>query len=143
MALWKFTNLNKYGTLRSRIIYVPDGKPLSVGPGFGPFVGARRFRYQSRSSYYGLFTALNGKKYLTPDWIEVLPETTLNDVFYEKPEEPKQKPEKWTFKSSSGDGEYLVRKSPSGKLHCNCWGYIAHKRCKHVTEVQKKLEKSL
>lgn len=45
MALWQFSNLNKYGTLRSRVMYLPDGKPFSHGPGFGKFVAVKRFKY--------------------------------------------------------------------------------------------------
>ena len=30
--LYKFTNLNKYGNLRIRIIYHPEGKPLIIKP---------------------------------------------------------------------------------------------------------------
>ena len=32
MALWEFTNKNKYGNLRSRIVYRPDGEPFSYNP---------------------------------------------------------------------------------------------------------------
>ena len=35
MALWHFTNFNKYGNPRSRIFYRPDGEAFSHGPGFG------------------------------------------------------------------------------------------------------------
>lgn len=141
MALWKFTNLNKHGNFRTRIVYQPDGQGFRFKPaGLGPFVNVTRFRYKSESPYYGLFTNLEGQKYITPGWIPVVPETTLNDVYYEAPPKPKQRAQKWTFKSSSSDAEYIVKRSPSsGKVYCNCWGYIAHKKCKHVKEVEKKL----
>ena len=35
MALWHFTNFNKYGNPRSRIFHRPDGEGFSHGPGFG------------------------------------------------------------------------------------------------------------
>ncbi len=42
--LWKFTNKNKYGNLRSRIVYRPDGEPFSFNPkGFGSFVHVNVF----------------------------------------------------------------------------------------------------
>jgi len=132
--LWKFTNLNKHGQLRSRVVYSEGA--LTIGQGFGPFVAARRFRYQSRSPYFGILTSpVDGKKYLTPDWIEVLTETTVQDCYYEAPEVPKEKPQKWTFKSESSDKEYVVRRGATGNLTCNCWGFIAHKKCKHVKKV--------
>jgi hypothetical protein len=34
----------------------------------------------SKSPYTPWFNARNGKKYMIPDWIEVLPETTINDI---------------------------------------------------------------
>jgi hypothetical protein len=73
--LWKFTNTNKYGYLRSRIVH-SEGV-LKVGRGFGSFQAAQRFRYESRSPYFGL-VEIQGKKFLTPDWIEVHPQTTLH-----------------------------------------------------------------
>ena len=132
--LWRFTNYNKHGHLRSRIVYAEGA--LTIGQGFGPFVGVSRFRYQSRSPYFGLLTSsVTGKKYLTPDWIEVLPETAIEDCYYEAPEVPKEKPQKWTFQSDSSDKEYVVRRNAIGKLTCNCWGFIAHRNCKHVKKV--------
>jgi hypothetical protein len=69
--LWKLTTVNKYGNFRSRIVHSEGA--LTIGRGFGPFVGARRFRYESRTPYHGIMTSpIDGKKYLTPDWIEVL-----------------------------------------------------------------------
>ena len=47
MALWHFTNFNKYGNPRHRIFHLPDGKPFSHGPGFGPTM-VRRFKYEYR-----------------------------------------------------------------------------------------------
>ena len=47
-------------------------------------------------------------------------------------------PKTWTFKSSSSDKTYTVREGRNG-LHCDCWGYIAHRKCKHLKEVQNQL----
>ena len=81
MALWKFSNLNKYGNIRSRIIYRPDGEAFSINPkGFGPFIGVSRFKYESRSYFQPSLVQVKGKKYMVPDWKEVLPETTINDI---------------------------------------------------------------
>ena len=47
MALWKFTNLNKYGNPRSRIIYRPDGEAFGFNPkGLGSFVNVQMFKYE-------------------------------------------------------------------------------------------------
>jgi hypothetical protein len=78
--LWKLTTTNKYGNLRSRIVH-SDGA-LTIGQGFGPFVGVKLFRYESRSSYHGIMTSpIDGKKYLTPDWVEVHPQLRLQILF--------------------------------------------------------------
>ena len=43
----------------------------------------------------------------------------------------------WTFESATSDKTYTVTQ---GKwLFCDCWGYIGHKKCKHIKEVKKKL----
>ena len=42
-------------------------------------------------------------------------------------------PRTWKFKSSSSNKVYTVTE---GKwLFCDCWGYIAHKKCKHIKQV--------
>jgi hypothetical protein len=134
--LWKFTNTNKYGYLRSRIVH-SEGV-LKVGRGFGSFQAAQRFRYESRSPYFGL-VEIQGKKFLTPDWIEVHPQTTLTDIKHEPVvvEVPVQKSE-WTFKSESSDSVYRVRQNGL-KLTCTCPGSwrAADRRCKHIKEVEK------
>jgi hypothetical protein len=140
--LWKLTTMNKYGHLRSRIVY-SDGA-LTIGRGFGPFVGAKLFRYESRTPYHGILTSpLDGKKYLTPDWIEVHPNTTINDVTYNEPEVVKVKtePQVWEFASSSSDAIYKVRYN-SLKLTCNCPGVWRAKdrRCKHIKEVEPQIK---
>ena len=133
--LWLFTNTNKHGNLRNRVVY-SDGA-LKVGKGFGPFQAARRFRYESRTPYHGLMDH-NGKRYLTPDWIEVHPQTTYHDIVYNAPvvEEPKVKNE-WMFESSSGDGFHRVRQNGL-KLTCSCPGAWRAKdrKCKHIKAVE-------
>ena len=47
MALWKFTNLNKYGNPRTRIMHRPDGEAFGFNPrGFGSYINVSRFRYE-------------------------------------------------------------------------------------------------
>jgi len=136
--LWKFTNTNKYGNLRSRIVHSEGA--LKIGRGFGSFQAAQRFRYESRSPYFGL-VEIQGKKFLTPDWIEVHPQTTYTDIKHEPVvvEVPVQKSE-WTFKSESSDSVYRVRQNGL-KLTCTCPGSwrAADRRCKHIKEVENEL----
>ena len=135
--LWQFTNTNKYGNLRSRVVYA-DGT-LKIGQGFGSFQGAKRFSYESRSPYFALIE-IRGKKMLVPDWIEVHPQTTISDIKHHAPvvvEVPVQKNE-WMFESSSGGGFYKVKQNGL-KLTCTCPGSwrAFDRRCKHIKEIEK------
>ena len=84
---------------------------------------------------------INGKHYHTPSWTEVHPETTLKDIIVEKKpfEELFVEPKSWSFKSASSDKEYTVKLKRDGNPYCDCWGYMAHKNCKHVKQVKKEL----
>ena len=83
----------------------------------------------------------DGKKFHTPSWIEVHPETTHDDIVVEKKlfEELFVEPKTWTFKSSSSDKTYTVKYNKHGQLSCDCWGYIAHRKCKHIKDVAREL----
>jgi len=140
MPLFEFTNKNKYGQLRKRIVYSESTAFTFKPKGLGDFVCVRPFKYESRSKYCGLLST-NGKKYLTPDWIEVLPETTMFDI---KPfeEENRGRPKKverndeWKFESSSSDVVYTVRQV-GVTYKCNCPGFWRSRgNCKHVKQVR-------
>jgi len=141
-----FTNLNKYSTLRNRIIHVPDGKPFTHGANYGPIVGSRVFKYEYTGSISPALVTLNGKKYIIPSWQEVLPETTLNDIEWVKPQVEAPAPAQsnvWKFQSESNpDMQYIVRQNGL-KLSCNCSGFFRakdrEKGCKHVQQVKKEL----
>ena len=149
--LWKFTNKNKYGNLRSRIIYRPDGEPFTFNPkGLGDFVCVRPFKYMSRSYFNPGLVTLNGKKYMVPDWVEVLPETTLNDIkpFEEETRGRKkgskkiENPNEWRFESKSDPGSfYVVTQISDYKVKCTCSGQYRAKdrKCRHMKEVMKEL----
>ena len=80
MALWKFTNLNKHGNYRSRIIHTKGA--LSIpGSGFGPTIFANRFKYEYKDQAFPPTIAnIGGKTYLMPLWKEVDPNTTIDDI---------------------------------------------------------------
>jgi len=139
-----FANLNKYGTLRRRIIHVPDGQPFTHSGKYGPIVGSRVFKYEYTGSISPALVSFDGKKYIIPSWKEVLPETTLNDIEWIKPQveaPPPAQSNVWKFQSESNpDVQYIVRQNGS-KLSCNCPGVWRSKirKCKHIFEVEKKL----
>ncbi len=142
MALWKFTNLNKYGNHRSRIIYKPDGEAFGFNPkGFGPFVNVQMFKYEYKHEVMppGLIES-NGKKYIVPTWKEVDPNTTLKDIEWIKPK-PKVKRSKTvikTFSSGSSDATYTTKYYPdSGKYFCDCPGsWRSYGNCKHIKQMR-------
>jgi hypothetical protein len=140
--LWKFTNTNKYGNLRSRIVYNPDGKPFTIGRGFGKFVHVQVFKYTYEHPLIppSLFTGQDGQKYIVPTWQKVVPETTLNDIKWIKPEVVKPKPQKneWLFESSSDPGHFYKVIQVGVTYKCNCPGVWRAKdrQCKHIKEVK-------
>jgi hypothetical protein len=149
MPLFEFTNKNKYGQLRKRVVYSESTSFAFKPKGLGGFVCVRPFKYESRSKYYGILN-VNGKKYLTPDWIEVLPETTMFDVkpFEEETRgrKPKTKkldnPGEWRFESKSDPGSwYVVTQVSDYKVKCTCSGQYRAKdrQCRHMKEVMAEL----
>lgn len=147
MALWSFSNLNKYGNLRTRIIYRPDGEAFSINPkGLGPTIFVKRFRYQYEHPYMPpTILELNGKTYLMPLWKEVEKGTTINDIEWIKPK-PKQKRSETvieTFTSGSSENIYETKYYPdSGKFYCSCPGsWRSRGNCKHIKELKNRLNK--
>jgi hypothetical protein len=149
MALLEITTLNKYGNPRKRIIYNESTQYSVKNPAvFGKLFGVRVFKYEHTHAYMApalFISPTTGKKFIIPSWIEVHPQTTLEDIKWIKPEIKVTEPKKseWTFDSSSGNGFYTVRVNSLGKLACNCMGYYRSKdrKCKHVKQVENDLTK--
>lgn len=131
MALWNVNN---------EIVY--SNGPLIMDPDSAKGILVRRHTYKVPYSNVGKggFLEMEGKKFHTPSWIEVHPETTLDDIVVEKNpfEELFVEPKVWEFKSESSDKVYQVKLNSKGNLSCSCWGYIAHKKCKHINNVKQK-----
>lgn len=131
MALWE---------VNGELVY-SDGA-LSI-PNPSSSIFARRFTYKVPYTNVGKggFMMKDGKKIHTPTWMEVHPETTLDDIVVDKKpfEELFVEPKSWKFKSASSDKEYIVRYNKHGKLSCECWGYIAHRKCKHIKDVAREI----
>lgn len=145
MALWEFSNKNKYGNWRTRIIFRPDNQSFSHGPDFGNGVSVKRFKYIHEHLYSPiLYTSKeDGKKYILPTWKVVHPDTQQNDIVWVKPKINKVvEKEVWKFESSSEPGSFYFVKRSGDKLTCTCSGYWRSKdrRCKHVKEVEQKIK---
>ena len=145
MALWEFTNTNRYNNYRTTLLYSKG--PLSISPKFGPVQMVNRFKYKHTHPLHPpmLFVS-KGKKYLMPHWIEVHPQTELTDIEWVKPKiKVKTKPEvtKHQFESSSSDKIYTVseytNEDGTKKYSCNCPGVWRSKerKCKHIKSVEK------
>ena len=146
MALWKFTNLNKHGNYRSRIIHT-EGALSIPGSGFGSTIFANRFKYKYKGEVLPPTIAnINGKTYLMPLWKEVIEGTTADDVEWIKPKpKVKQEPIIETHTSSSNaDKTYKTAYYPeSGKFYCDCPGRwrAFDNRCKHIKALELKINK--
>ena len=146
MALLQFSNKNKYGNTRSRIIHSPK-TTIGFNPsGFGSYVQVSVFNYEYEHPILApsLCVDLKGDKYIVPTWQKVHPKTELNDIIWKKTKIKKEKTEKktWTFKSSSSDAVYTVRQVDSSSLKCNCPGaWRSRGNCKHIKEVRASLTK--
>lgn len=131
MALWEVFNGNK------TVIMHSEGS-LSI-PNPPKYLSVRKKYYTVPYTNVGKggFMNRDGKKIHVPSYIEVHPMTTLDDIIVDKKpfQELFVEPKTWSFKSESSDKEYTVKQSRNGKLSCNCWGYMAHKKCKHVKQV--------
>jgi hypothetical protein len=145
--LYKFTNTNKYGNLRHRIIYSPDGEGLKFNPkGFGPFVKVEVFRYKYEHSLIPphLFVDNEGQKYIVPTWQKVLPETTLEDINWVKPKPKKVSSEnhEFQFESKSDPGHFYKVTVKNNKVDCTCSGKWRAKdrQCRHMKDVKKQLK---
>ena len=140
MALW---NVSHNG--EEEIMYSEGslGLPGSLSGAWG-----KRHYYEVPYTNVGKggIATINGTTYHTPSWIEVHPDTTPDDIlvikqpFEELFVEVKQ--ETWSFKSATSDKEYTVKRGKNG-LHCDCWGYIAHRKCKHLKEVRDEIGEAI
>lgn len=138
--LYKFSNLNKHGDTRTRIISIPQGKALSYNPkGLGLYQNVSAFKYDYKHPLLPpTLLKMNGKTYVMPMWKEVVAGTTLNDIKWVKPEVKKTVVEEFQFASSSSSLLYTTKKftKPSGeiKYSCTCPGVWRSKdrKCKHI-----------
>ena len=149
MPLFEFYNKTSYGQLRKRIVY-NESSQFTIKPGFGDFVAVRPFRYMSKSQFTPGLITRDGKKFMIPDWVEVLPETTINDIkAFEEETRGRKKgskkvdnPTEWRFESKSDPGSYYVVKQISDyKVSCTCSGQYRAKdrKCRHMKEVMQEL----
>ena len=132
MALW---NVN------GKIVYSDGALSIANPP---KHVFARRHYYEVPYSNVGKGAVIcsNGVRYHVPSWTIVHPRTTLEDIIVKKKpfEELFVEPKVWEYKSQSSDKIYKVKLNKNDELSCSCWGYIAHRKCKHINETKLKIK---
>lgn len=145
--LFEITQLNKYGNIRKRIFFQESSQVcLKNVSKYGKSVGIRPFKYEVEGILPPhLITNHKGQKYIIPNWIPVLPETTLKDIEW-TPWSPKVSPppqtmsEVFEVKSSNGVDTYKVEKKGVNMFKCNCPGYWRAKgNCKHIMAIKNRL----
>ena len=131
MALW---NVN------GEIVYSEGALSVSNPPSN---LWVKRHVYEVPYSNVGKggFIMRDGKNSHTHSYIEVHPQTTHDDIVVMKNpfEELFVEEKQWKFKSGSSSKEYTVRHNAKGNLSCDCMGYIAHRKCKHIREVSSEI----
>ena len=142
MPIVEFSNLNKYGNLRTRRFW-QEKSNLSINPkGFGPFIGFKLFKYDHNHYMSPSLVTIGDKRYIVPTWVEVLPETRLEDINWIKPKTKltvnKSKTVIKTFSSGSSDATYTTKFYPdSGKYFCDCPGsWRSLGNCKHIKQMR-------
>ena len=145
VMLYEFSNLNKHGNIRTRVISWPKDKAFGVNPkGFGNFIAVKVFKYKyTQKINPPSLATIGGKKYLLPTWQEVLPETELSDIKWIKPKVKRAEVFEHKFESSSNDKVYTTKEHVSvdgiRRYTCNCPGTWRAKdrRCKHIKSIEK------
>lgn len=105
----------------------------------------KNFRIHSQFAPTVFQSAIDGKRYaiaIGAKWIEIPAEMTYQDVHdrWIKPEKPKPIEPKIIRKVISRKKEYTV--TFTNKWNCTCSTFKTKKKCLHLDEVKKSLEKS-
>ena len=140
MSLWKVQTKFDNGEYKDEIIY--NEGPYVIHPKKDKIKScvARKFHYEVDESLIPprIFEDQEGKKYIVPQWIEVHPKTTQEDIKINK---VKKRVIKDIHTIQSGSGEYKVRFNPvTEKYTCNCMGFWRVKDkvkgCKHIIQIR-------
>lgn len=138
MALWEVNN-----GIKQVVMYSEGALSIKNPPSY---LSVRRKFYTVPYSNVGKGGIIrsNGVTYHVPSWTKVHEQTTLDDIIIEQrpfdelftsPDTSNDGYEPRQFTSTSSDKIYTVKRGKNG-FYCDCWGYIAHKKCKHVKQVQ-------
>jgi len=100
------------------------------------------YRYRVKSHTPPGIVRLPGKTYITPTWEECHPNTTLEDIIWDRPKKKRKKEDQksWTVLSSNKVDKYSVKRG-DGNFTCTCPGYFRSKKreCKHIRGIKEDL----
>ena len=136
MALWEVTSNGVTS------IEYSEGAYSTSNPESNTFVRRHFYTVPYSNVGKGGIVRFEDRTYHTPSWTLVHEQTTLDDITIEQRpfdelftsnegNEPRYEPRKFT--STSSDKIYTVKLGKNG-FYCDCWGYIAHKKCKHIKQ---------
>ena len=143
MALWEFSNLNKYNSVRTRLISMSESDINSLNlENFGVCI-VKRFKYRHTHHIAPmLFTNENGK-WILPTWTPVHKDTLMEDIEWviETKSEPKVESDVWKFKSFSDENVIYTVRKVGLTYKCDCPGSwrAKGKECKHLKLVKEGL----
>jgi len=142
MLLYRITKITHDGVEKTEYIRTSHLSQKSEGYK-AVLVTVIKYDYEHPILPPSIVTSKNGDKFIVPTWKKINKLATLDDInWVPKKTEPKPESNTWTFKSSSGDGEYKVKQT-GNTLKCNCMGFFRAKdrRCKHIKSVEKEINK--
>ena len=143
MPIIEFSNLNKYGNIRTRRFYHPTTNYGLNPEGFGPWVVVKLHKYEHNHVLPPCIMKLSGKTYIMPGFQEVIEGTTLNDVKHIKPKLKKRTKPIVVQTPSSTDGiMYETKYHPdSGRYACTCPGvWRSNNNCKHIKKLKQTIQ---
>ena len=139
MPIVEFTNLNKYGNMRTRRFW-RESSNLSFNPdGFGPFVNYRLFKYDYKGILPPAILKLGGKTYIVSN--ERIEKKIVVETVKPKIKKTKETVIVETL-SSKGDKMYKTRFYPdTGNYSCTCPGtWMSNNNCKHIKKLRNEQE---
>jgi hypothetical protein len=145
------------GRKETKLIHLELGEQVKIYPQRDKIVASncKTFKYKVPKHEYlpKMIVHFGDKTFIYPANVECHPKTTLEDIveyltkeqlLNEKQEVPKVEVQKWEFESASGGGTYTVILNKFGNPKCNCSGAwrAKDKKCKHMKEVEKEINKT-
>jgi hypothetical protein len=136
VMLWAVKKIFDDGTVTDEIISSPEPYVINVKKDKVRTGAVSIHKYDYEHIYPPtLFVDSKGKKFILPLWIEVHPDTTVDDVNWTRPKLKKE-----IERVQGSMGVYKTTYDPNKKTYkCTCMGFWRSKgNCKHVKSLKEK-----